>query len=79
MRAVRIIQVVEKDTNKLVGYISFKTKPPLSSVQKAFGGKTLDPMYGRYPIDNKNKDIIEQFLDEKLDINNFTYNFMTRQ
>jgi len=79
MRSSRIIQVLEKDTQKLVDYIIFKTNPPLSAVQKAFGGKVLDPMYGRYEITIQNKDIIEQFLNKPLQLNSFSYFFMTRQ
>ena len=51
--------------------IHFKNEPPLNFLQKIF--HETSPMYEEYWISNEVAKVIEPYLCEKLDINNYDY------
>ena len=68
---IRFISKFEKNGEKFIEVIHFKNEPPLNFLQKIF--HVTSPMYEEYWISNEVAKVIEPYLCEKLDINNYDY------
>ena len=68
---IRFISKFEKNGEKFIEVINFKNEPPLNFLQKIF--RETSPMYEEYWISNEVAKIIEPYLCETLDINNYDY------
>lgn len=70
-KIIRFISKFEKNGKKFIEVINFKNEPSLDFLQKIF--HETGPMYEEYWISNEVSKIIEPYLCEKLDINNYDY------
>lgn len=70
-KTIRFISKFEKNGEKFIEVINFKNEPSLNFLQKIF--RETSPMYEEYWISNEVAKIIESYLCEKLDINNYDY------
>jgi len=70
-KIIRFISKFEKNGEKFIEVIHFKNEPPLNFLQKIF--HETSPMYEEYWISNEVAKVIEPYLCEKVDINNYDY------
>ncbi|MDO1510415.1 MULTISPECIES: hypothetical protein [Neisseria] len=70
-KIIRFISKFEKFGEEFIGVLNFKNEPSLEFLQTIFN--ETGPMYEEYWITKEIAEIIEPYLDEKLEINKYDY------